>query len=134
MVVTQEECSIIEFELIKNNNGYIFYKVYINGKCKFDKFEKEIEKDKNMKGDLARIYSIMTLYQDNPPLPPKMFRHLTLGKGQRPDLYEFKSKYLRVYVIKHDKTFYIVRGGMKKDQDKDLKYIKDNLSKIYQQP
>lgn len=46
MVVTQEECSIIEFELIKNNNGYIFYKVYINGKSQFDKFEKEIEKDK----------------------------------------------------------------------------------------
>lgn len=134
MVITQEECSIVEWKLINNENGYIFYKVYINGKCQLDKFEADIRKDNNMDSELKVIYSLMTLYQDYPKLPIKKFRHLTLGKGQRNDVYEFKSKHLRIYAIKQNNIFYVIRGGLKKDQEKDLEYIKKNLSKIYQQP
>lgn len=131
MVIQQDECEHEEWKLINNVSGYTFYKVKVNGKCQFDEFEKKLRKDKNIYDELKVIYTLMCLYRDNPVLPITKFRQMKLGK--RPDIYEFKSKHIRVYVIKKEKVFYVIRAGLKTDQDQDKIYIKNRYSKVYLQ-
>ena len=131
MVIQQEECELKELTLIKNVSGYTFYKVQVNGKCQFDEFEKKLSKNKNIYSELNIIYTLMNLYRDNPILPKTKFRPFKVGKWS--DIYEFKSKHLRVYVIKKAKAFYVIRAGFKTDQEKDKDYMKERYPKVYLQ-
>ena len=60
-------------------------------------------------------------------LPKAKFRQI---KGvDRQDVFEFKRKNLRVYVVMQQPNVYVVLGGYKKGQEKDIaklkRYIKD---------
>ena len=45
----------------------------------------------------------------------------------RSDIYEFKKDRLRVYVIKQKPNFYIILGGFKGSQKKDIKLLKSMI-------
>ena len=58
-------------------------------------------------------------------LPKEKFRHIEPSNNkERNDLFEFKEKSLRVYVILQFPSIYIIRGGWKKEQLKDISKLK----------
>lgn len=101
-----------------DNPKYKFYVLFKNGKSFYEEFVDSLKQAQ----DLDELDSIIALMDkvDNNNLPPKKFNHI-VGQGKRrKDVYEFKSKHLRVYVIKKSPDFYIVLGGFKKTQEKDI--------------
>jgi hypothetical protein len=58
-------------------------------------------------------------------LPKEKFRHIENNNPKaRNYIYEFKDKSIRIYVIFQPPSFYIIRGGHKKDQLKDIERVK----------
>lgn len=131
MVFQETDCELERLDLIKNENGYTFYKLKVNGKWQVDEFEKDISKNKDLINELTAIYALMDFYTDSPKPPQTKFRQFKINK--RTDIYEFKSKSIRVYVIKKDKAFYVIRAGLKKNQEKDKEYMKDRFRNVYLQ-
>lgn len=131
MVFQETDCELERLDLIKNENGYTFYKLKVNGKWQVDEFEKDISKNKDLINELTAIYALMDFYTDSPKPPHTKFRQFKINK--RTDIYEFKSKSIRVYVIKKDKAFYVIRAGLKKNQEKDKEYMKDRFRNVYLQ-
>lgn len=102
------------FELT-NNPKCTFYKLFVDGKCEFDDFIEEIKKNiadkRNMDAIIAYMDSLSAQL-----LPSTIYNYIK--SGERTDLYEFKKKNLRVYVIDHRPDIYIVMGGYKSTQKK----------------
>lgn len=100
---------------LTNNPCYTYYKLFVNEKCEFDDFLEEVNKNvadkKNMKAIIAYMDSLSAQL-----LPSSIYNHIE--SGVRHDLYEFKKKNLRVYVIDQRPDIYIVMGGYKNNQDK----------------
>ena len=111
--------SIQELDIIHNQKCH-FYKVSINGKCQFDKFVSEVETNRRNKSALADIFSRMDLFDPDLKSPKEKFNHIKGGKYDRNDLFEFKKDQLRVYVILIKPDVYVVYGGYKKEQPKDI--------------
>lgn len=115
---------IEKFELVKNQY-YYFYLVSIDGKNQFKTFVEEVEKSKLDLKSLYKIFSIMDFITPYIKLPKEKFRHIEPSNNkERNDLFEFKEKSLRVYVILQFPSIYIIRGGWKKDQLKDISKLK----------
>ncbi len=57
--------------------------------------------------------------------PDTKFKHI--NDVCRSDVFEFKKKPLRVYVVKQEPDIYVVLGGMKTDQKPDIKWLKKAL-------
>lgn len=107
-----------------NNSTFTFYKLYVDGKCLFDEFCEEVNLNDKDKNALKKIHS----YMDNlgtSLMPKTKFNHVKDGK--RSDLFEFKKDSLRVYVIKKNPSVYIVVGGYKATQKKDIKRFKERI-------
>lgn len=100
---------------LTNNPHYTFYKLYVNGKCEFDDFLEEIKKNvadsNNMKSIIAYMDSLSAQL-----LPSTIYNYIQGSK--RNDLFEFKKKNIRVYVIDQRPNIYIVMGGYKGSQEK----------------
>ena len=112
------------FDLIKNVNGYTYYKLFIGKTCQFDKFWESIKRIPRDEKSLHSIFSLMEMYGAQ-PLPPTKFKQI---KGiNRSDIFEFKKDKIRVYVIKQEPCIYIVMAGYKKDQQNDIKTLKLRL-------
>lgn len=110
-----------------NNTSCKFYKLQINGKCLFDAFVAEVENNALDKKSFAGLIRLMDEFSPTQMLPKAKFRQI---KGvDRQDVFEFKRKYLRVYVVMQQPNVYVVLGGYKKGQEKDIaklkQYIKD---------
>lgn len=105
-----------------NNPQYKFYKLYVDGVCQFDQFLDDISKNV---AD-SKLYSYIIAYMDNLTdgnrFPSTKFNHIE--DSRRNDLFEFKKDRLRVYVIKQKPDIYIVVGGFKGSQKKDIKLLK----------
>lgn len=105
------------------NPKFSFYLLYRDGKSFFVDFVDSLKQ----KSDLAELDKVWALMDkvDNNNLPVTKFRHINSGSrsGRRNDIYEFKSKHLRVYVIKKSPDFYVVLAGFKKNQEKDVAKI-----------
>lgn len=117
-----EKYTVTLLEEVINQNDCIFYKLYIEGKCLFDEFLKEIERDIKTKDALDSIYALMDKYSTVEPLPKQKFNHIICS---RKDVYEFKHKKpaIRVFVIKQDKNVYVIMGSRKNEQTKAIKRI-----------
>lgn len=64
-------------------------------------------------------------------LTKKQYRHITKnGKKYRKDIWEFKSKHLRVYVAKGDSDYYVILAGYKKTQDFDIDKVFKKFNKL----
>lgn len=98
-----------------------FYLLYENGRNFFEEFVDSLKQ----RSELEELNSIRALMDrlDVNNLPPSKFRHISGGKEDRNDVYEFKSKHLRVYVLKLEPEIYVVLGGYKKSQEKDIKKV-----------
>lgn len=119
-----ERFSFEIFDIVKNSNGYIYYKVYINGVCQFDDFCKEVALVPRNNSSLASILSLMEIF--SPVLiPQNKFRQIK-GIG-RSDVFEFKKDKVRVYVVKDSTKFYIIMGSCKNNQPEDIKRLKSRL-------
>lgn len=108
------EYSTTLFDLT-NNPNYTYYRLFVDGKCEFDDFLQEVNKNvadkKNMNAIIAYMDSLSAQL-----LPSIIYNHIE--SGERHDLYEFKKKNLRVYVIDQRPNIYIVMGGYKSTQKK----------------
>ena len=100
---------------LTNNPNYTYYRLFVDGKCEFDDFLQEVNKNvadkKNMNAIIAYMDSLSAQL-----LPSIIYNHIE--SGERHDLYEFKKKNLRVYVIDQRPKIYIVMGGYKSTQKK----------------
>lgn len=105
-----------------NNVEYDFYEVSVNGKYLCQRFLDEIKEERDKK-KLFKIYAYMDSFSSN-FLPSSKFRQI---KGlRRKDVYEFKNKDIRVYVLMKKPNIFVILGGYKGTQDKDINRI-DNL-------
>lgn len=100
---------------LTNNPNYTYFRLFVDGKCEFDDFLQEVNKNvadkKNMNAIIAYMDSLSAQL-----LPSIIYNHIE--SGERHDLYEFKKKNLRVYVIDQRPNIYIVMGGYKSTQKK----------------
>lgn len=122
-----EGYEIKDCDLVNNRNGYTFKKMYINGVCQFDDFYEEVYASKNEYKNLVAIMALMQCFSDI-LLPKEKFRQIKdIGRN---DVYEFKKKGLRVYVLLCKPDVVIILGGYKKDQKKDISRLKRKLSNL----
>lgn len=122
------EYHLEEFSAIQNSCQYKYFQLNINGKCQFEDFKKEVKANAIYKKQYFQILTLMENISDRHQLTIKKFRQIK-GAG-RNDVFEFKSKDLRIYVIKKSPDMYIVLGGYKVDQDNDIKLLKKRLKDI----
>ena len=111
--------STFAVEIIEAIKGkQTFYKLLVDGKAPIDEFEAGLVGQ--YETELESIYFYMEAVANLRPLPKTKFRELKGVKGNNKE-YEFKTKHLRVYAIKHpDSGKVIVMGGYKNTQDKDI--------------
>ena len=122
-----EGYEIKDCDLVNNRNGYTFKKMYINGVCQFDDFYEEVYASKNEYKNLVAIMALMQCFSDI-LLPKEKFRQIK--DLDRNDIYEFKKKGLRVYVLLCKPDVVIILGGYKKNQKKDISRLKRKLANI----
>ncbi len=120
------------FDLV-NNPEYNFYKLSIDGKCPIEEFIAEVEKVSKDTKNFQRIIALMDNFSSHILLPKEKFRQIVAQKGGRADLYEFKKDDLRIYVILQKPEIYVVRGGWKSTQDKDIAKLKKETQEFPQQ-
>lgn len=105
-----------------NNPQYRFYKLYVDGVCQFEQFIEEISQN----AADVKLFSALIAYMDNLTdsnrFPATKFNHIE--DSRRCDMFEFKKDRLRIYVIKQKPDIYIVVGGFKVTQKKDIKLLK----------
>ena len=122
-----EGYEIKDCDLVNNRNGYSFKKMYIDGTCQFDDFYEEVHASKNEYKDMAGIIALMECFSDT-LLPKEKFRQIK--DLDRNDIYEFKKKGLRVYVLLCKPDVVIILGGYKKNQKKDINRLKRKLTNL----
>ena len=111
-----------------NNPKYNFFLLYKDGRNFYEEFTDSL----TQKSDLNELDSIIALMDkvDNNNLPTSKYNHISGGKYDRKDVYEFKSKHLRIYVIKKSPDYYIILGGYKKGQEKDIAKIFKHFNEL----
>lgn len=114
------------FELVENPK-YTFYKLYFNGKCQFDDFLEKIQKIPQDAKNMNKVVALMDMFGCY-KLPITKFRQIK--NMSRPDVFEFKSKNIRVYVIFQKPNVYIALGGYKDTQDRDIKLLKERYRRF----
>lgn len=110
----------------------VFYKLEVGGECQFDEYVKEIEKEGQYVEEYYSLIANMEDVANNNLLPKTKFRDITLSKKDKVKEYEFKTKHLRVYVIKNDAGKLVLLGGYKNSQKKDInkfRALKDSYLK-----
>lgn len=118
-------------EILKlvNNPNYTYYKLYVDGKCNFDEFYNEVARNvADMKSMTAIIAYMDSLSAQM--LPSTIYNYI--HDNGRSDLYEFKKKNLRVYVIDQRPNIYVVMGGYKGSQKRDIANFKEKVKEFPQ--
>ena len=108
------------------NGACSFFKLSYNGRCFYDEFCEEIGNNAIEKKQLNIIRTYMNLMAEtNLQLPSVKFN--SIKQGNKVIAYEFKSKDLRIYVVKQDPNIFVILGGHKKNQNKDIDYLKKHI-------
>lgn len=115
-----------KFDLI-HNESYTYYKLYINNKCQFDEFCEEVKRRVSDNESLQAIYGYMELFG---ALPLPESKHRIIKDAEQRDIWEFKKNNIRVYVVKTMKEVYIVMGGYKADQKRDIERVKRRVQQF----
>ena len=103
---------------IINNHDYIqFYELELNGKRLFSEFQEELIDAKDKKS-FETILTLMENFSFNQKLPKEKFRPIKSIK--RKNVYEFKKNNIRVYVLMQEPDMFVILGGYKADQKKDI--------------
>ncbi len=123
--------SIFTLSRINEIEGKLkFYKLFINGKCEFDKFYERCKRDGNLVSELIQIQARMQLLSDLKTIPNEKHKDIT-PKNEQIKEYEIKTKHLRIYLF-HDKANgrVVVSGGKKTTQKKDIEHFR-KIKKAY---
>ena len=115
------EYSTVPYDDVRNPQ-YTFHKLIVDGVCYFDEFLQEIDQNVIDKKLFNYIAHYMDSITDQNRFPASKFNHIE--DNDRSDLFEFKKDRMRVYVIKQRPNFFIVIGGFKSTQKKDIKKFK----------
>lgn len=114
------EYKTIETEIVRNKNNVQFYELELDGKRLFSEFYENLI-DANDKKKFIAVIALMDNFSFNKKLPDKLFKQIkSIG---RKDVYEFKKANLRVYVIMQKPNMFIILGGYKTNQQKDIEKI-----------
>ncbi|MBQ2784098.1 MAG: hypothetical protein IJE99_03770 [Alistipes sp.] len=108
-------------ELIKNQNGITFYKLFINDHCQFDEFLDEVNRVQITRKKFSDLISRMGCFGDY-MMPQKYLRQIKEVKEK--DIYEFKKDDIRIYVKLEKPNVFIILGGFKNSQKKDIQQVK----------
>lgn len=107
------------------------YKLAINNICPVDEFEDLLARQGTLLPELRQVYSIIEGTCNLVSLPNTKFRQLKMHHLPY-QLYEAKSKNLRYYLIKLEKTGRVILlGGRKSTQGTDIKHLERLLKEIY---
>ena len=109
-----------KIDIINNHDHIQFYELELNGKRLFSEFYEGLRDVKDKKS-FHSIVSMMDCYSFTEKFPEKKIRHI-LGT-QRKDIYEFKKNNIRVYAILQKPNVFIIIGGYKANQPKDIEKI-----------
>lgn len=112
------------------NGKLSFYKLEIEGECQYDEFCKEVESHGTYVKALNTIRTFMNFMAENPgkKLPSEKFN--SIKEKNNVIGYEFKKDSLRVYVLKREPDMYVVLGGYKTEQKKDISAFKRIIPKL----
>lgn len=99
-----------------------FKKLVIDGRCPFDDFCDQIEREGNLRKQLVGIYSTLNQVANLNRLPSEKFRDITPKKESVKE-YEIKKGDLRVYFIKEGDHIVMI-AGKKSTQDEDIAYFR----------
>lgn len=106
-----------------------YYLLFKGDRSFYEEFVDSLTQKKD-KDELFKIIALMDMMGDM-LLPKTKFRHIEPNKkGDRKDVYEFKSKHIRVYVIKKSPDVFIVLGGFKNNQEADIKKVFRHFNQI----
>lgn len=110
---------IFELEIVKEIRGcQRFDKLKIDGISPIDIFTDNLEKQ--YETEMDSIYLYMDSVANMKSLPYSKFHPLDTNNVDGYKEYEFKTKHLRVYVIKQPGGKIIVMGGYKNSQKRDI--------------
>ncbi len=110
------------FDRVRINGKIKFYKVLRDGEAQIDSFFEEICANKQHESELRNILAVMDyVAETNAKLPANKVNSIK-DKGKEIAI-EFKSKQLRIYCFMKDPNVFVVLGGYKKDQSRDVKAL-----------
>ncbi len=110
------------YDVIRNMNGCVYYKLIIDGKSHFDEFVNELKKLPNETRSLKKVLTLMERYSPHVLMPYNKFRQIEGVK--RSDVFEFKDPpCVRIYVVIKDRNIYIVDGSLKKKQESAISRV-----------
>lgn len=118
----------VKYESVRNEGGYVFYKLHQGNSCQFDDFRKDVQKSPLHRKAFSTIFSWMQRFGTTTGVPVQKFKMIK-GLGRK-DVYEFKCKDLRVYVKVVSPDVVIILGGYKKNQKLDIERLKYKLPSI----
>lgn len=110
-----------------HNKAYTFYELAINDKFLYEDSLRKLKVGSSDKPKLAKIYALMDMIGEY-PLPKTKFRQI---KGAATnDLWEFKDKDMRVYVLKVAPKVFVLIAGYKGEQERDIAKLKKIVKNI----
>lgn len=125
-----------KFSLVLSNHISATTKISVfelvkNGKSLFKPFVDEIEKDGNLFDKLAGAIRIVEETSNLNRYPKTKFREIQ-GHNLKCKVYEAKSGIIRIYLCHEEKTGrIIITGGLKDNQEKDIKSILKIIKEYY---
>ncbi len=104
-----------------NNQQYSFYTIFIDGQSPYEQFCASLRQKRDIQV-LRRLHAIMDRFGDT-MMRSTMVRHISGGKSDRNDVYEFKKDNIRVYFILQRPDVMLLLGGFKGNQNKDIESV-----------
>ncbi len=108
----------------------VFYKLRVDGICLYDEFCEKMEKNPSCLKSLNMIRAYMNFIAESDKILPKA-KFNSIKEKNNVIGYEFKHKELRVYIVKREPNVYVVLGGIKSSQEKDIAKLK-KITKDFQ--
>ncbi len=116
---------------IPSNTKIDVYELCKNGRSLFSDFFSEIEIEGNLLSNLAAAIRIIEDTSNLNRRPKSQFR-IIQGLSVNCKVYEAKSGNIRIYLFHEEKTGrVIVIGGLKGDQDEDIKKIEKTIKDYF---
>ncbi len=122
--------SIRKIDIIHNTNGITFYKMLFEDKCPFDEFIDKVSSVDIDKKHFISLLAWLENYSPNIHMPRTKIRQIE--QVGRSDVFEFKKDNLRVYAILQRPNAFVILGGYKNEQKKDIKRINLLLKQVPQ--
>lgn len=115
-----------QFEYV-HGSYYEYRELAVDGKYLFSGFLDELRNSRDDVRKLMHIYSLMAALSPSVMLPARKFRKYTCKID---GVFEFKKDDIRVYVLKKSPEIYVVLGGYKDNQKRDVGRIEQLLRDI----